>query len=460
MPNDDTQKIVEFRVIAEDGFNYNGKLWPMGAELQLPEDKINLIKHYFDDHTLEIPTPVKSVDTMKTVEVVSLAVDKTLEILMKKYPRSDPQSFSVHDRINDSDEFQKTGGFKGVADYAISVYKMQTNQPIDDKMKAWLGAEKAATGMGEAIDSEGGILAPTKFRDQLLMPPVETAVIRPRAQQVPIETNSVSIPSIEVSSHASHRFGGVLAYWVDEGTAATDTKPKFGKVTLTLHKLIALAYVTSELLDDSIISLEALLPGMFQTAITYQEDDSFINGTGAGSPLGLLNSPCKVAVAIETGQPADTVVTKNILKMWSRLYTAGKRNAIWLVSPDVMPQLYQLELAVGTGGSSAGLLREQNVQGEPVTTMLGRPVIESEKVPVVGDAGDVVLTDLTQYLIGNKAGNAPGTFNSSIHLNFNQDETAFRITLRTDGQSWWKSAITPKNGGATVSPIVTIAERA
>ena len=453
---DEKIKKTPFRVIAEEGWNYGGKMYAMGTQFEETPDNITKLKHYFDDNTLEVVLPVKSVDTQTQAELISKTVAEVM-LSVKKMPAF--QSVSIHDRNNDDPSFAEKGGFSCLSEYAKAVYEKDCKVGINDTLKAWLGAEKAATGMGEVIDSEGAILAPSKFRDQLLMPDVETAVIRPRAIQVPMETNSLSVPSVEETSHASNLYGGVVCHWVDEGTAATSSKPKIGRVTLTLNKLLALAYVTAELIEDSIISLESLLPGMFQRAITYQEDEAFITGTGAGQPLGLLNSGCVVAVAKETGQAANTIETDNILNMYSRLWTPGKSRAVWLVHPDAMPQLYKLGLAVGTGGAPAGLLREQVLQGVPTTTMLGRPVIETEKCKTLGTEGDIVLTDLSQYLIGNKAGQAPGTFNSSIHLKFDQDETAFKIRLRTDGQSWWKSAVTPRNGSNTISPVVTLAVR-
>ena len=93
----------------------------------------------------------------------------------------------------------------------------------------------------------------------------------------------------------------------------------------------------------------------------------------------------------------------------------------------------------------------------PVFTLLGRPVIFTEKAATLGSENDIALVDFGQYLIGGKSGG--NVVNTSIHLKFDQDETAFKIRLRTDGQCWWKSALTPKNGSNTVSPIVTVAVR-
>ena len=45
---------------------------------------------------------------------------------------------------------------------------------------------------------------------------------------------------------------------------------------------------------------------------------------------------------------------------------------------------------------------------------------------------------------------------SSMHIRFDYDETAFRFVMRYDGQPSWKSALTPKRGSNTLSPFVVL----
>ena len=50
------------------------------------------------------------------------------------------------------------------------------------------------------------------------------------------------------------------------------------------------------------------------------------------------------------------------------------------------------------------------------------------------------------------------TLDSSMHVGFATDETAFRAIVRSDGQGKWDAAYTPKNG-STQSWAVTLASR-
>jgi HK97 family phage major capsid protein len=88
---------------------------------------------------------------------------------------------------------------------------------------------------------------------------------------------------------------------------------------------------------------------------------------------------------------------------------------------------------------------------------MGLPLIFCEHCRTVGDKGDIILTDWSQYLVGQKSTGLQ--FASSIHLKFDYDQTAFKFTLRIDGQPWWKQAMVPKNGTKTISPFIALAER-
>jgi hypothetical protein len=45
---------------------------------------------------------------------------------------------------------------------------------------------------------------------------------------------------------------------------------------------------------------------------------------------------------------------------------------------------------------------------------------------------------------------------SSSEYKFGNDLTAYRVIERVDGRPWLQSAITPKNGGPTLSPFVQL----
>ena len=122
---------------------------------------------------------------------------------------------------------------------------------------------------------------------------------------------------------------------------------------LTLHKLFVMINATDELLERfgrrraRAISLPRRLGGNQLRASPTRSSTA----TGAGQPQGILNSDCLITVAEASGQTAATVVTQNVLTMWSRMWAPCRQNSVWLIHQDVEPQLQQMTL--GTGGGAA-----------------------------------------------------------------------------------------------------------
>ena len=165
-----------------------------------------------------------------------------------------------------------------------------------------------------------------------------------------VSSNVIAFPrSAETSRATGSRWGGVRAYWHDEGEQNTATFPTFGRMQLTLRKLFVMINATDELLGDAAgVALEQYLFRIASEEINFCVSDAILNGTGSGQPQGILGSACLITVAEESSQTAATVVTQNVLKMWGRMFAPCRQNAVWLIHQDVESQLQQMTL--GTGG--------------------------------------------------------------------------------------------------------------
>jgi HK97 family phage major capsid protein len=281
------------------------------------------------------------------------------------------------------------------------------------------------------------------------------SVVRARATVVPMDSARVPFPTIDVTSNASSVYGGMIAYWGEESAALTDANPTFARVVLDAKKLTGLSVVPNELLQDSIISFSALIERLWPRALAFEEDSKFMLGNGTGEPLGFIGAAntAGISVSAEAGQAASTVLYDNIVKMYARMFPASLNSAVWLVSPDVLPQLMLMSLSVGTGGSAMFVV---NAAGAMPMTLLGRPIVVTEKVNAVGTRGDIAFVDLSYYLVGDRQAMSAS---SSTDWKFGNDQTAYRIIQRVDGRPWIQSAITPRNGGNALSPFVELATR-
>lgn len=314
--------------------------------------------------------------------------------------------------------------------------------------------KKIQNAFGSTVPSDGGFLIPERLRGELLRVALEMGMVRSRARVVPMDSLTVPYPTIDSTSNASSVYGGLVGYWTEEGGTLTDSSPRFGRVVLQARKLTMYSQIPNELFQDSIVSLEQFMSDVYPEALAWFEDIAFITGSGAGEPLGFLNADAMVSVTKESGQPAGTIVWENIVKMYSRMLPSSISRAVWIAHIDTFPELATMALSVGTGGSAIWL---SNGAAGPPMTILGRPVVFTEKVPSVGTAGDISFVDLGYYLIGDRQQMQSAT---STDFAFNTDETAFRLIQRVDGRPWLANAITPQTGSNTLSPFVQTATRA
>ena len=313
------------------------------------------------------------------------------------------------------------------------------------------------TGLGETVASDGGFVVGVDQGRTIMQRVYDVGNILGRVKRLPITTdaNGTKLPAIDETSRADgSRFGGIQAYWVEEAGTLTASKPKLRINELTLKKVGALVYVTEELLRDA-GQLEAWIMQHLPQELVFKIEDAIVNGDGVGKPLGWKNSNAVVSVAKEAAQAATTFIYKNAVKMWSRMWARSRASSIWLIDQSVEPQLYQMSLPVGTGGSAV-FLPAGGASAAPFATLFGRPIIPSEYNAALGTVGDVQLVDPSQYTLIDKGGVQVA---SSMHVQFLTDQMVFRFLMRVDGLPDWNSPLTPKSGGGTLSPFVTLATR-
>jgi HK97 family phage major capsid protein len=304
---------------------------------------------------------------------------------------------------------------------------------------------------GTDVPSDGGFLVPEQFRSDLLMLALESGVVRPRATVIPMGSQTLALPAVDVTSNATTVFGGIQTYWVDESTAPTETSAKFMQVKLDAKKLMAYCTVPSELPADA-PAFAAFIDQALPQAMAFEEDYRFIAGTGAGEPLGFVSCAAAITANAVSGQGASTIVVDNLAAMYARMLPSSLSRAIWIADIGTFPQL-ALMAVQGSLGNSTPVWMNNGVIDAPPLTIYGRPVYFTEKVPALGTTGDINFVDPSFYLIGDRQAI---TASASPHFAFSTDKIAYKIIERVDGRPWLQSAITPKNSGNTLSAFVQL----
>jgi HK97 family phage major capsid protein len=340
-------------------------------------------------------------------------------------------------------------GFSNARQFFLAVMESSRRQELTHPGLRYLTA--GSDEQSSVSDPYGGFLVPEAFMPDLLTIGVE---MDPTAgtRNIPMAAPIVKIPARVDTDHSSSVTGGFTVYRRAETDTITASRGEISQVVLDAKPLMGVSYATEELISDSAVSFAALIEQAYRDEFLAKRIREKIAGTGAGEYLGVLNSPAAISVAKETGQTADTIVWENIIKMRSRCW--GYNNAVWLYNHDALPQLMQLSMPIGTAG--VAMWNTSGVSDRP-DTLCGRPAYATEYCETVGDAGDIILVNWTQYLEGIYQ---PLQGDESMHVRFVNNERTFRFTMRCDAAPWWKLYLTPQNSTTTLSPIVTLAARA
>ena len=292
----------------------------------------------------------------------------------------------------------------------------------------------------------GGYAVPPQFAGMIDGYAIEESIIRKGATVIPTTLAEYKAPRIDQTiapDGSSAMLGGIKLYWTAERGNIQQTTMKMDMIDLKVNKMGAYVQISEELLADA-QALSGLLIQKFGEAKGWFEDYAFLNGNGVGKPLGILNAPATYSVSRNT---ASHFKLEDAQNMVSRLPSASRGRAVFVMHQSVMPDLMNL----ATSGNFVTFLRD--LQGRPETRLLGIPVEYTEKIPVLGTAGDVLLIDRSAYYILNRKDTTIATSNEVAFLT---DEVVMKVTSRLDGQPAFNDKITLADGSYQVSPFVKL----
>lgn len=402
-----------------------------------------------DEETAQIETEAEEAEKLgKRMKALKLLEPKGQGRKSAAEPqnRNEPGNRTVPATVRDSARF----GFSGLGEQVMAARLYAAGNFEHESVKKLMNA--ATTYGNEGVGADGAHLLAPDFASAIWKKVEAEENLMSRCTELTPSGNTMTIPKDETTPWGTT---GVRAYWEPEAAAATASKGAFESSTLRLHKLTAFVPATEELLEDA-RGFESWLMAKVPGIMSHKINSAIVAGTGAGQPLGILNSPALISVAKETSQPADTVWFTNITKMYSRIYAPWRRNMVWLINQDLEPSLAGMAFQA-TGASSMlpgtsavpAYLPANGLSGSQYATLMGRPVIPLEACKTVGDQGDIIAVDLRQYLLLRKA--AGMRSDTSIHFYFDQAITAFRFIFRVNGQPAWSSTIARENGSNTLS---------
>lgn len=357
---------------------------------------------------------------------------RDLESEIKLEERSQALAMSGGGTKRTPDDPQHESEFRSFGE----MVKTYRENPHDERLKEYRE-------LAMKNNTSGGIFVPTQFSAQLFEVTPESAIVRPRALVIPAGEDtpdaSMTFPALDQGA-GSNMYGGVEVNWIGEGDEKPETNAKFKDLNLTPHEVAGHIVVTDKLLRNS-SAINTIVTRLFRGAIAAAEDDAFLYGNGTAKPLGAISSPATVTVARKT---AGTITYADIVGMLAKAKLGG--NLVWAGSQSILPQLLTMKDDAGN------LIFQPNIADKMTGTLLGYPIRFSENSPILGEDGDLVLTDFGYYVIKDGAGIF---IQASEHPLFKQNKTIIKAFWNVDGKPWLNGPLTLKNG-YEVSPFVKL----
>jgi HK97 family phage major capsid protein len=342
--------------------------------------------------------------------------------------------------------------YRNIGEQMLDVRAMTLDNAESPKARERFQQVMNAAGASTGIDSEGGYLVETDKAASIMETAVKTGVLSSRCTRQPISANadSFSYMAADDRDRSTGKMNGIQVYRKAEAETLTSSgKSKLKERELRVEDMYGLVYVTNRMLRDAVAMAE-YTKRMLRSQLSWKLDYEIWQGTGVGQCLGIIPSDLVVSVAKVAAQAADTIVAGNITTMMTRFY-GDISKAAWFVNQDTLGQfplmvVGQMPVFV-PGGSFANA---------PFGSLYGIPIVPIEFCETLGDKGDIVLGDFSEYLLIEKGSVEEA---ESIHVKFLTDETAYRFIVRNNGQPIHDAPITPLKGANALSPFVTLDAR-
>ena len=301
--------------------------------------------------------------------------------------------------------------------------------------------------MSMSEGAAGGILVPEQFSQQILMIDPESAIVRPRATQIPAGNPpdaALNLPALRQGSKGV--YSGITFTATAEGETMTEQDgPTLEDIGLKPSEQSGYVTVTNKLLNNS-EAASALLTSQLRKGKIGYEDHLFLSrGDGVNKPLAVLNTPGAIEVDRNT---SANILFEDVVNIEKSMLPQAMNDAIWVASQSAYSDIKDMKDSDGNRIYTGPNI----VKGVPAM-LDGREIKFTGRTSTIGNKGDLMLVNLEYYLIKDGSGLYIA---ASEHVKFTSNKTVIKIVFNIDGQSWVNEPLTLEDGSTKVSPIVVL----
>lgn len=248
----------------------------------------------------------------------------------------------------------------------------------------WLRTNQETRALSKGTDAAGGYLVPDEWRDKLVECIRSFGGFLDNVERITTsDGRTLFWPTVDDGTNA----GAIVA---EAAAFAGGADPTFGEGSLGAYKYTTTGAgnnplkVSVELLQDSMIDVDALLRKLFARRISRKQATDAVVGTGTGQPKGILNGTPDYNLTVSNTWDGTNNNYADLLAISFLIDQEYLQNAKWLMNKNTFAQILAL---VDTAGrpliepSTAGI-------GDGVgrgLTLLGYPVILDSAAPNAAD---------------------------------------------------------------------------
>lgn len=194
------------------------------------------------------------------------------------------------------------------------------------------GVESRA--LGENSNSSGGALVPEEFAARVIRL-VENygTFAASNVEKVTMTRDTLVIPK---------RVTGTSAYFVGEGTAVNESEPTYSNVQLIAKKLAVGTRMSSEIVEDALVSIADAVALEFSTSLALKQDMCGWLGLGDSSSGGIhgvvpkINDGTHTAAVQTAGTGAtgfESLTVTDFIKLIGKMPLYARQGAAFYISP-------------------------------------------------------------------------------------------------------------------------------
>ena len=259
------------------------KIQEINARLEAIADELQALSDLSQENDLD-DTQVQLVNELDSEFSVLETQRESLQVVQDKLDaaraaKADPKASSIVEpsQIENVIEEEKTMIPAKVKNQRSKHFASSEDAYISGMYLSSLAGDRRAQDFMAAqsggTDNKGGFSVPDPLSNALINLIEDRGTARQKAQRIVMSSDTWSVPKVTAQA---------TIYYPDEAAAITESDVTFGQVQLTAKKLAALVKMSTEITEDSVLSMLDVVVDSIAYSIALEEDKNLFNGVAGG----------------------------------------------------------------------------------------------------------------------------------------------------------------------------------